>query len=233
VESEKVMTSRILIVEDDNDLVENLQRILTQNLNCSCAVASSLSLARNVLADKEFDLIVLDRLLPDGDGLSLLRGGNLLEETRVFVLSDLGRVQDREKGLVAGAFDYLAKPFSRLEFLERVRRIIPEAVKVVRMMRPIDKNLIFVPNENKLIVDGVEEELTATDCQLMEFLYRHKNLMVSREDLRRGVWRDQDLSENAINAKIYRLRRKMGRYGYRLRTYYKMGYQLKTITTKR
>jgi DNA-binding response OmpR family regulator len=226
----QIMTkSRILIVEDDDHLAGSIQRTLLKNLNCTCVVVMGLNLARNVLEDRNFDLIILDRLLPDGDGLSLLRGEGVREGTKVFVLSGLGRVQDREKGFLAGVFDYLVKPFSQVEFLQRVQRIIPEAKKVVRVIRPIGKNVVFIPNESKLVIEGKETELTMTDCQLMECLYRNKNCMVSRDELRRDVWgNESDLSENAINAKIYRLRQKMGDYGCHLRTYYKLGYQLKT-----
>ncbi|MBQ6436291.1 response regulator transcription factor [bacterium] len=223
--------TRVLIVEDDYPLVKRLQKLLSQITTCDYQWAGSCRLAQNLLLDGDFDLVILDRQLPDGDGLKLLeRSYGATEASHYLVLSAWGKQSEREEGLLHGAFDYLAKPFSQVEFLEKTKRILAASGCLQDKYIRIGQKVIFLPRKRLLIVDGKQLRLAAIDSRLLEFLTQ--NEMVTREELRAEIWEnDERVSENAISASIARIRRKLGEHAHNLRTLYRLGYQLNTVKT--
>ena len=222
------MKKLILIVEDDEQLVQALRGMLERNLACRCEWAPSCAVARSLLADKIYDLVILDRQLPDGDGLGVVRvglGGTMVSQ--VLILSELGQVSQRELGLQAGVFDYLAKPFSRLELLEKVKRLLVANNRLAEVIIQIDERVLFWPEANQLSVDGEYRKLTEAEGKILQCLCEAMRV-VSREELCWAVWKNE-LAHNmtALSTKMCRLRSKLGPARHRLRTYYRDGYQLR------
>lgn len=220
------MARRVLVVEDDEHLSSRIASILEKNLQCQCERVGRVSLAANLLEENEYEMVILDRVLPDGDGLSLVRSrcGTLMP-SQYIILSQWGDVQDRELGLTHGIFEYLAKPFSQVELVEKAKRLLVAHGAFADDYVKIDKSVYFLPRKGKLMVDGRLTELCKSDVDLLSFLA--SNGVVTSRQLREQIWNGEGtLSDNAIAIRISRLRRKLGRHRDRLISHYGMGYQL-------
>ncbi len=226
---------KILIVEDDVLLAEHLRRFLREQLKAKCEWVMTVDGAQEYLDEKgDFDLLILDRKLRDGEGLEVLRLAKInLEMTRVLILTGLGQPEEREKGLLAGANDYLVKPFTKGEFLARVNNLLHLHKINEKAEYFLTEEFVFKTEEKKLLYDQKEVRLTRTDSTLLEYFFQHRNFLVTWEEIERCLWSANQLEINkaAIVAEIYRLRKKMGRFGEKLQTFYKVGYQL--IMTER
>ena len=159
----------------------------------------------------KFDVMVIDRMLPKIDGLSLIkeiRNENI--DTPILILSALGEVDEKVLGLKAGADDYLAKPFSFSELLARIevlhRRSNPDIKETVLNVGSLSMNLLT----RKVHREGVEIELQPREFRLLEFLMRRSNQVVTRTMLLEGVWEYHfDPQTNVIDVHISRLRSKI------------------------
>lgn len=230
------MRHNILLVEDDAVLAKNLREVLTEKLAGDCTWVPSLMLAETLLNETEqkFELLILDRILPDGDGLRLLQQIETLDfEMRVLVLSKMSEAREREIGLRCGASDYLPKPFTMGELIERVKKLL--LMKKLRrlesfFLRDERDQLTFAPAEKKLFYNDREVNLTKADVELLEYLFAHRDFLITREEIERCLWQgnQQEMNKTAINAQIYRLRKKMGKFGNYLKTFYNLGYQLRS-----
>ena len=159
----------------------------------------------------KFDVMVIDRMLPKIDGLSLIkeiRNENI--DTPILILSALGEVDEKVLGLKAGADDYLAKPFSFSELLARIevlhRRSNPDTKETVLNVGSLSMNLLT----RKVHREGIEIELQPREFRLLEFLMRRSNQVVTRTMLLEGVWEYHfDPQTNVIDVHISRLRSKI------------------------
>ena len=159
----------------------------------------------------KFDVMVIDRMLPKIDGLSLIkeiRNENI--DTPILILSALGEVDEKVLGLKAGADDYLAKPFSFSELLARIevlhRRSNPDIKETVLNVGSLSMNLLT----RKVHREGIEIELQPREFRLLEFLMRRSNQVVTRTMLLEGVWEYHfDPQTNVIDVHISRLRSKI------------------------
>lgn len=202
---------RILLVEDD----ESHARFIADGLRQAGHVVDHASDGVDGLflaAEARYDVMVLDRMLPKLDGLAAVQAlranGN---RTPVLILSSLSRVDERIKGLKSGGDDYLTKPFEFSELLARVealsRRAAPEQAEQTRLrLGDLEFNLLTraVTREGKPI------ELQAKELQLLEFLMRRPDQVVTRTMLLEGVW-DFHFSpgSNLIDAQMSKLRLKV------------------------
>ena len=159
----------------------------------------------------KFDVMVIDRMLPKIDGLSLIkeiRNDNIY--TPILILSALGEVDEKVLGLKAGADDYLAKPFSFSELLARIevlhRRSNPDIKETILNVGSLSMNLLT----RKVHREGIEIELQPREFRLLEFLMRRSNQVVTRTMLLEGVWEYHfDPQTNVIDVHISRLRSKI------------------------
>ena len=204
---------RILLIEDDATTAAYVERALGE---CGYLV-ERVGDGRDGLfraTEKGYDLILLDRMLPGLDGLSVvaaLRAANV--QTPVLILSALGQVDDRVKGLRAGGDDYLTKPFAFAELLARVeallRRKSAPAQEVTRLsIGDLEMDLLRreVRRGGRLI------ELKPREFRLLEYLMRHAGQVVTRTMLLEGVWDYHfDPQTNVIDVHISRLRQKIDR----------------------
>jgi DNA-binding response OmpR family regulator len=202
---------RALVVEDEPKVAEAVRRGL-QNERFEVALAHTVDGALLQLADNAFDVILLDLMLPDGDGvdlLSTLRSRHV--ETPVIVLTARDSVEDRITGLDCGADDYLVKPFAFEELLARVRALLrrPNLGEPIRLsVADLEMDLAT----RQVTRRGHTIELTGREFDLLNYLMRHEGRIVSRGMLAQRIWRDTARSttlDNVIDVHMARVRRKI------------------------
>jgi two-component system OmpR family response regulator len=208
----------ILLIEDDTEAA----RVLVKGLGESGYTIDHAAEGREGLSRAlagRFDLIVTDRMLPHIDGLAIiqqLRRARLA--TPVLVLSALGTVDDRIRGLKAGGDDYLTKPFAFAELLARIEALLrrrPSAAAESTVLRVAD--LEFDLLARKVTRAGREIELTAREQKLLEFLMRREGQVITRTMLLEGVWDLHfDPQSNLVDVHISRLRQAIDRGAERL-----------------
>jgi two-component system OmpR family response regulator len=202
----------VLIIEDDKDVSSFIEQGLTQagwNVDVADDGKDGLFLATT----EDYDALIVDRMLPNVEGLAVirtLRASN--DATPALILSALGEVDDRVKGLKAGGDDYLVKPFAFSELLARlealVRRAKAAGAGAETTLQVADLELDILKREVKRA--GRTIDLQPREYQLLEFLMRHAGQVVTRTMLLEGVWNYHfDPQTNVIDVHISRLRAKI------------------------
>jgi len=203
----------LLIVDDDERIRSLLRKFLIRN-GFLVTAARDAGHARQILSGLEFDLVVMDVMMPGEDGISLTQALRETVATPILLLTAKGETGDRIKGLEAGADDYLAKPFEPKELLLRINAILrrmptaePEHVAPkVLQMGPVRYDI-----DRAELMRGEEPvRLTATEVQLMRIFSEHLREPVSRAKLVEDLGRDKgQAQERAVDVQITRLRRKI------------------------
>lgn len=200
---------RILVVDDEKKIALGIKKAL-ESQKYAVDICHDGIEALNMAEAIEYDLIILDRMLPGMDGVSIiknLRSQNIY--TPILLLTALGTVKDKTDGLDAGADDYLPKPFALDELLARVRAILrrPKVkAEIILTVSDLSLNLNThsVKRSNKDII------LTNKEFSLLEFLMRNKNQPISKEQIITHVWNwDSDILPNNIEVYISYLRDKV------------------------
>jgi two-component system OmpR family response regulator/two-component system copper resistance phosphate regulon response regulator CusR len=203
------MGAQLLLIEDDPVLGKALRTGLSE-AGEKCAWAKDGERGLELARGHQYDLIILDLMLPKLNGLDLLhqlRGeGN---QTPVIVLTSLGAVEERVAGLKSGADDYLVKPFALPELMARI-----DAVRRRSMARPAPTlrsgDLVLDLATRRVQRDGTQIDLTPTEFSLLEFLMRHAGNVVTRKMLCEHLWEsDWEGATNVIEVHINRLRGKI------------------------
>jgi two-component system, OmpR family, copper resistance phosphate regulon response regulator CusR len=221
--------SRIIIVEDQIALQSSLKRGL-QEEGFTVLTASSGREAYSLIKKEPLDAVLLDLMLPDGDGISLLR--RLREEDfrqPVLVITAKDSIHDRVHGLDSGADDYLVKPFDFSELLARLRAILRRSQVSNQESSLQYDNLLLDSISRRATRGGHELRLTQRQFELLEYLLRNKNHIVSREVLARDVWKASTATwTNVIEVQVNQLRKKLAGPGWQtiLHTIRGEGYQL-------
>ncbi|MBI5767228.1 MAG: response regulator transcription factor [Verrucomicrobia bacterium] len=206
-----VTPSSILVVEDEQKTRDSLAEGLRLE-TWSVATAANAAEAVAQLERGVFDLVVLDRMLPDGDGLAVLRHLRTRgAQTPVLMLSARGELDDRVAGLEGGADDYLAKPFAFAELVARCRALLRRPVlSTGHFLRCGDLQL---DTRARVAVRGAGEiPLSPREVDILEYLLRYQGQIVTREMLERDVWkqsRRMTSLDNVIDVQMMRLRRKI------------------------
>jgi len=199
---------RILVIEDERRIADFLSRGLTE-AGYAVEVAPSGARALEMLRATEYDLLILDLMLPDMDGLELLEKVRRRQlSPPVLILSALGAVDDRVKGLERGADDYLGKPFSFVELLARVRALLRRGRGGVERLQVGDLVLDCVRRKATRAGDPIE--LAPKEFSLLELLMRHRGRPLSRTTIVEHVWdMDYDGLTNIVDVYIRHLRSKV------------------------
>jgi two-component system phosphate regulon response regulator PhoB len=219
----------ILIVDDEEDIREliavNLKREENYKLLEAVTGLEALLLARNARPD----LIILDLMLPEMDGVKVyqtLREDPRTKSIPVIMLTARGRLEEKIAGLELGADDYMTKPFSPKELMLRVRNLLrrtnpnTSAMVVESGAFSLDKNAL------KLLLDGNAIELTATEFKLLLSLIESPGITQERAELLRKVWGYNDLIQTrTLDTHIKRLREKLGVHGNAIETVRGVGYR--------
>jgi DNA-binding response OmpR family regulator len=201
----------ILIVEDEKQLAKLLRRVLTEERHV-VDVAHEGYEGLNLALSDSYDLVILDRMLPEMEGLDICRQMRQSKvKAVVLMLTARGSVEDRVSGLNSGADDYLTKPFAMTEFLARVNALLrrrdrdSEASNILQVG---DLSLDLVRHEVQR--EGRVIELTAKEFALLEFLMRHPGQALTRSQITDQVWRyDLDAISNVVDIYIHYLREKI------------------------
>ncbi len=201
--------SRILVVEDESKVARALREGLERQGH-QVVIAPTGEEGFFLVNAEEFDLIILDLMLPGRDGLqvlSTLRKRGL--ETPVLILTARDAIEDRVQGLDKGADDYLVKPFAFPELLARVRALLRRSEQGPQLrLADLEMNVVTRNAKRR----GQYIELTGREFELLEYLLRHKDQVVSREMLARHVWKESARAtplDNVMDVHINRLRRKV------------------------
>ena len=207
------MDAHLLIVDDDERIRTLLQKFLIRH-GFLVTAARDAAHARRILAGLDFDMIVLDVMMPGEDGLALTRSLRETMQTPILLLTAKGETENRIEGLEAGADDYLAKPFEPKELLLRINAILrrmpdttaDEAAPKVLTLGPIRYDM-----ERGEMWQGDDlVRLTATEVQLMKIFSAQPGAPLSRAKLVEELGRDRgQAQERAVDVQITRLRRKI------------------------
>jgi heavy metal response regulator len=202
---------RVLVIEDERKIAEFLKRGLKEEAY-AVDIAADGEEAHFLASTQEYDLIVLDLMLPKIDGLSLCR--KLREEKvsiPILILTVKDSVKDKVLGLDSGADDYLTKPFAFEEFLARVRALLRKReTQVQTVLQAGDLFLDLVSNRVKR--GGREIVLTPKEYSLLEFLLRNKGTVVTRTMIAEHVWDiNFESFTNVIDVTVHHLRNKIDR----------------------
>ena len=199
---------RTLIVEDDRDTADYLQRGLGENGYVSDVARDGVD-GLHLALTGEYDLVVLDVMLPGIDGWQLIRELRRQKATPVIFLSARDEVADRVKGLELGADDYLIKPFAFSELLARVRTLLRRAPEREPDVLQID-GLELDVHAHRVSREGAPLHLTNKEFALLHLLLRRRGEVLSRTVIAEQVWdMNFDSNTNVIDAVIRRLRSKV------------------------
>lgn len=205
--------AHLLIVDDDERIRGLLQKFLIRN-GFLVSAARDAAHARRILSGLDFDLIVLDVMMPGEDGISLTRGIRECSTTPILLLTARAETEDRIAGLEAGADDYLAKPFEPKELLLRINAILrrmPEQTAANSAPKYLNLGPIRYDTERAEMWRGEDlVRLTSTEIQLMKIFAAKPGAALSRTQLVEELGRDRGQSqERAVDVQITRLRRKL------------------------
>jgi two-component system, OmpR family, response regulator len=223
---------RLLLVEDNPRLIELLSERVHE-AGWRIDSLSSIADAEEAVRSDDFDLILLDLGLPDGDGLDLVRSiraaGNAVP---IIILTARGTIEERIAGLDAGADDYLVKPFNHGEFLARCRAMLRRAPRAVQPVL-VAGRLSFDPAVATLNCADQEISLAPRERALAELLLRESGRVVSKRKLETALSEfGSEMSANALELAVSRLRKRLEPFdtGITIETVRGIGYLLRVVT---
>ncbi|MFB7515063.1 response regulator transcription factor [Streptomyces sp. NPDC056144] len=201
--------TRLLVVEDDPDLGLALRVLLTRR-GYEVSVAADGREGLRLLFAERPALVVLDLLLPELDGWEVLDRTRDMSDVPVLVLSGLGAVDDRVRGLRSGADDYLVKPFAHPELLARVEALLRRSGPGHFAGEAVEEDLRLVPERRAALWHGGEIRLSDIEYRLLQLLVRNRGRVVTTEQLLDQVWDDTTaVGRDRVKFAVLRLRRKL------------------------
>ena len=228
--------TKILLVEDTSDLAQVIARELEAAGYDVIRAGDGLT-ALQLHASAQPDLILLDWMLPQLDGLEVLRRLRRTSAVPVLMLTARGEETDRVVGLEVGADDYLTKPFSMRELIARVRAMLRRVEQIQQMLSadrtgdeaPIQRGgLRLDPQAHLATLDGEPLDLSRTEFDLLHLLLRNPGRAFSRAYLLDTVWGETYVGgDRSVDNAMLRLRKKLGTLGDDIETVWGVGYRLK------
>lgn len=203
------MVMKVLVVEDEHKIANALKQGLEQE-NFAVDVMYDGTSGYDMASTEEYDLIILDRLLPGMDGIAISK--KLREKqihTPILILTAKGQIEDRVEGLDSGADDYMIKPFAFSELLARIRAITRRPKVTVQTLLTagditLDTKTFEVKRRDTVI------PLSSKEYSLLEYLMRHQNQVVTKEQIINNVWNyDANVLPNSVEVYIKHLRDKV------------------------
>ncbi len=224
------MATRILVVEDDPDIAELVARYL-EKAGFAVDRAGNGRDALQMIAAKPPDLVVLDLMLPQVDGLEIcrrLRADGRTAALPIIMLTARAEESERIVGLEIGADDYVSKPFSPNELVARVRALLRRASRGAAVSSAFTYGPLSVDTERHVVTaDGRDVTLTAKEFLLLEYLLRHRGRVLSRDLLLTDVWGYRYTGgTRTVDVHVRRLREKLPLLAEALVTVKQFGYKL-------
>ena len=219
---------KILVIEDNVKLAENLKQGLVQEGYAVDVIEEGLSAERRILINRdEYDLVILDRMLPGKDGMSICKSWRENDIViPVLMLTALGTTDDKVQGLDAGADDYLAKPFAFKELLARIHALLRRPKKVLPII--LKSGNININTISRTVVFKEKTiSLTLKEFMVLEYLMRNIGKVVTRDELYSHAWDLADSSfSNTVDVHIKNLRKKIHDNGKIIQTIRGVGYKM-------
>lgn len=215
--------NKILIVEDEMAIAD-LIKIELESKGYRCDIANDGEVGANYIEKNQYDLILLDIMLPKVDGYELLEYNKQLSQIPTIFITAKSQTKDKIKGLNLGSDDYITKPFDMDELVARVEAVLRRYNKVneIKMVYDIEINISSrtVKKGGKCIL------LTPKEFDLLILLVQNKNFVLYRETIFEKVWGiDTQFETRTLDLHIQRLRKKLGLKD-KIKTVYKIGYML-------
>lgn len=230
---------RIFIVDDEPKIV----RILTANLKSIGYEVNGYSSGKEALAAIDLfnpDLILLDLMMPEMDGFSVLEKIRCFSEVPVIILTARDQSEDKVQGLNMGADDYLTKPFSIDEVFARVNAVLRRTAKQALYQKPTAKIVNGAVEldlaQTRILVKGQEVRFTGTEYKLFALLMQHMDKVMTHEQLLQAVWGAEYSNDvDYLRVAIARIRQKLRKYQAEedyIKTYVGIGYLVKRINER-
>jgi DNA-binding response OmpR family regulator len=219
---------KILIIDDNQEILFGLEKLLNE-ANFNTHTASNIKEGKEAIESYEYNLIILDWMLPDGSGVDFL--AQIRKEfysTSVLLLSSKSEIEDKVEALDSGADDYLQKPFSNIELLARIRALL-------RRESAYKKSTIEIANlkvdlaTHQVEVDNTPIELTKKEFELLELLILNQHVVLTRYQINDHINQDFDTlkSSNLVDVHIKNLRKKLGMASKLIETVRGVGFRIK------
>ncbi len=219
---------KILVVEDNIKLAENLKQGLTQEGYAVDVIEEGIAAERRILINREeYDLVVLDRMLPGKDGVSICKNWRENDVIiPVLMLTALDTTDDKVVGLDAGADDYLAKPFVFKELLARIHALLRRPKQTAPLV--LSSGDININVTNRVVTfKNKQISLTLKEFMVLEYMMRNLGKVVTRDELYSHAWDFADSSfSNTVDVHIKNLRRKIHDNGKIIQTIRGVGYKM-------
>ncbi|MDY6300340.1 MAG: response regulator transcription factor [Bacteroidales bacterium] len=221
------MKQKILIIDDEQDLCEILQfNLTTAGYQVDTVNSGEEALKKDI---KQYDLLLLDVMMPGMSGFELAAGLKLSESTAnlpIIFLTALGDEQDKLHGFDLGADDYIAKPFSIREVLARVKAVLSRTSPAATNVQVLTyEGLTMDLTKMTVTVDGNPVQLTKTEYELLKLFLEHRGQVFSRQEVLDKVWpHDVVVTDRTVDVNITRMRKKIGRYSSCIVTRHGFGY---------
>ena len=220
----------IYLLEDD----EGIRNFVTYALNNSALETESFELPSafwKAIDEKLPELILLDIMLPEEDGLSILkklRSISATEKLPVIMLTAKGTEYDKVQGLDSGADDYVTKPFGIMELLSRIRALLRRTLDNNSEKNSLSVgNISIYPSKHEILADGIKINLTLKEYELLLWLIKNKGKVYSREVLLQKIWGyDFSGESRTVDVHIRTLRSKLGNSGDIIKTIRGVGYKV-------
>jgi two-component system, OmpR family, response regulator len=205
--------AKVLLVEDDAEIAEVAVQVIREK-NHIAEHAATVGEALDRLAASDFDLIVLDWNLPDGEGIEVLRSYRKKKGLApVIMLTGKTTIDDKEEGFEAGADDYLTKPFNARELNARIDALLRRPKEIVEQIL-VSRHIELRCNSCQVFKHGEEVRLLPKEFALLEFLLRHAGQVFSADQLLERVWRsDSESMRETVVSTVNRLRNKIDEPG--------------------
>ncbi len=205
------MNNRILAVDDDADILKVLKANLELH-DYEVITADTWQKAQDVLSLSQPDLILLDIMLPDGDGIEICRDlRKELADVPIIMLTARDKISDKVMGLESGADDYVVKPFETLELVARIKACL-RRIKSPEEEEQIEIGNIKINNKKRLVtVSGKKVDLTPKEYNLLCYLIHNRDEVLSRDAIRKKIWKDSHIYSwsRVIDVHIQHLRQKI------------------------
>ena len=219
---------KILIIDDNQEILFGLKKLLTE-AHFNTYTASNLKEGKEALKYFEYDLIILDWILPDGSGVDFL--AKIRKEfytTPVLLLSSKSEINDKVEALDSGADDYLSKPFSNIELLARIRALLRRESAYKKSIIEINELKIDLAS-HQVSVENNPIELTKKEFELLELLILNQHIVLTRYQINDHINHDFNSlkSSNLVDVHIKNLRKKLGVVSYLIETVRGVGFRIK------